>query len=112
MEENQNTRMPYLRSLANCLKKMMVAGYTEIFRKNEKGLESLTTSKTYSGEDIKTINSFRFEGPAGSRETATMYVIETRDGLKGTMVDTEEIKRSDPDINSFIREINYRSSRS
>ncbi len=108
MEENQNLRMPYLRSLANCLKKMVVAGYTEIFKKNDKGLVSLTTSKTYCGDDIKTINSFRFEGRDGNQKRATMYVIETRDGLKGTMVDTEDIRRSDPDINSFIREINYR----
>jgi len=106
MEENW--RMPYLKSLANCLKKMMVAGYTEIFKKNDKGLVSLNTSKTYCGDDIKTINSFRFEGPVGSQSRATMYVIETRDGLKGTMVDTEEIRKSDPDINAFIREINFR----
>ncbi len=106
--EDQNSRMPYLKSLANCLKKMIVSGYTEIFRKNEKGLESLNTSKTYCSEEIKVINSFRFEGPAGSQKQATMYVIETRDGLKGTMVDTEETRRSDSDINSFIREINHR----
>ena len=108
MEENQSPRMPYLKSLANCLKKMVVAGYTEIFKKNDNGLVSLTNSKTYCGDDIKTINSFRFEGPAGSQKQATMYVIETSDGLKGTMVDTEEVRRSEPDINSFIRDINYR----
>ena len=104
MEENHNWGMPYLKSLATCLKNMMVAGYTEIFRKNDKGLESLSTSKTYCREDIKTINSFRFEGPVGSQRRATMYVIETRDGLKGTMVDTEDIRRPDPDSNGFIRE--------
>ena len=96
--------MPYLKSMANCLKKVMVAGYTEMFKKNDKGITSLSNSKTYCPEEIKVINSFRFEGPAGSESRATMYIIETRDGLKGTMVDAEG-RRSDQDINSFIREI-------
>ena len=107
MEENQNGMMPYLKSMANCLKKMMVAGYTEMFRKNDKGITSLSSCKTYNSDEIKVINSFMFEGPAGSQNRATMYVIETRDGLKGTMVDTDA-RRSDTDMNAFLRDINHR----
>lgn len=104
MEESYNSMMPYLRSMATCLKNMMVAGYTEMFKRNDKGITSLSNSKTYCSDEIKVINSFRFEGPTGSENKATMYIIETRDGLKGTMVDTEG-RRSDQDMNTFIRDV-------
>ncbi len=84
----------------------MVAGYTEMFKKNEKGITSLSSSKTYPINEIKVINSIKFEGPAAGENRATMYVIETCDGLKGTMVDTED-RRTEADMNTFMREINH-----
>ena len=105
MEQNEKGMMPYLKSLASCLKRMMVAGYTEMFKKTAEGIISLNTSRIYRKDDIKVINSFRFEGRSGSDGKATMYVIETRDGLKGTMVDADG-RRSDVDMNAFLQDIN------
>lgn len=104
MGYNENGMMPYLKTLALCLKRMMGAGYTEMFRSTGNGVRSINSSKNYRPEDIKVINSFRFEGPSGPENQATMYVIETNDGLKGTMVDAD-VKRNDNDIKTLWKEI-------
>ncbi|HUR11916.1 MAG TPA: hypothetical protein VM012_11130 [Flavitalea sp.] len=97
MGQNENGMTPYLKSLSRCLKRMITAGYTEIFKKTDSGLKLLNSSRTYAKEEIKVMNSFRFEGRAGVDSSATMYVIETSDGLKGTMVDAGG-RRSDVEL--------------
>ena len=102
MGQNEMRMMPYLKSLSRCLKRMVSAGYTEMYRKTDGGLKSLNTSRTYGKDEIKVINSFRFEGPLEAGNNATMYVIETTDGIKGTMVDAS-VRKSDQEISGIIQ---------
>lgn len=82
---NENNSMPYMKSLATCLNRMIEEGYAEDFKIGEAGLEALQHNRIYKPGDVHIITSFRFEGQ--SEENATVYVIETTDGLKGTVVD-------------------------
>ena len=101
MFTNQSDQLPYLKSLSHCLDKIKTGGYTESFEAVNNGLCSLQTRRVYKPGEIKVINSFRFEGVSDPTENAVMYIIETCDGLKGTLVRPYAFY-VDPSIDAFM----------
>ena len=92
MEENtdfieNNDLIPHMKSLASVTNKMVLQGYDDDFKISDSGLKSLRTEKVYHPEDINVVNFFRFEGQSDPNDNTILYVIETNDGLKGTLVD-------------------------
>jgi hypothetical protein len=94
MEENTNYTenddlIPYLKSLSEVSNKMVLKGYDDDFKIDEAGerLTSLKTERSFTPEEIKIVNFFRFEGQSDPNDQSILYVIETADGLKGTLVD-------------------------
>ena len=101
---NENSSMPYMKSLTSCLNKMISDGYTDDFKITAEGMRSLRTDKPYQPTDVDIVNFFRFEGMSNPDDMAIMYVIETHDGLKGTLIDAYGTY-ADPDVNQFILEV-------
>jgi len=101
---NENNSMPYMKSLATCLNKMVTDGYTEDFKVTENGLESLQKNRNYNPEEVHIINFFRFEGPSSPEDNAILYVIETDDGTKGTLIDAYGVY-NDTGVTDFIKEV-------
>ena len=92
MEENNdfmenNDLVPHMKSLASLTNKMVLKGYDDDFKITDNGLKSLRTDKIYQPDQINIINFFRFEGQSDPNDNIIMYVIETSDGLKGTLID-------------------------
>lgn len=92
MEENTNEMenndlIPHMKSLSSLLNKMVLKGYDDDFKMSDKGLRSLKTEKYYRPDQINVVNYFRFEGQSDPNDNTIMYVIETSDGQKGTIVD-------------------------
>lgn len=92
MEENtdymeNNDLIPHMKTLAMLTNKMVLDGYDDDFKISDKGLRSLKTEKVYQSEDVNVVNFFRFEGQSDPNDNTILYVIETNDGLKGTIVD-------------------------
>jgi len=67
---------------------MVGDGYTDDFKATVKGLLSKKTNRVYKPQEIKVVNFFRFEGNANPEDDAIMYIIETVDGQKGTLVNS------------------------
>ncbi len=92
MEENNdfmenNDLIPHMKSLSSLTNKMVLNGYDDDFKITDNGLKSLKTEKVYQPNEINIINFFRFEGQSDPNDNTIMYVIETSDGLKGTLID-------------------------
>ncbi|HKG69598.1 MAG TPA: hypothetical protein VKA92_12065 [Segetibacter sp.] len=92
MDENNdfmenNDLIPHMKSLASLTNKMVLNGYDDDFKITDNGLKSLKTEKIYQPDQIHIINFFRFEGQSDPNDNTIMYVIETLDGLKGTIID-------------------------
>lgn len=83
----RESEIPHMKSLSSCLNKMVLEGYTDDFKISDKGLKSLKSEKIYQPEQINIVNFFRFEGQSDPAENTIMYVIETTDGAKGTLID-------------------------
>ena len=92
MEENtefmeNNDLIPHMKSLASVTNKMVLEGYDDDFKISDRGLKSLKSEKIYQPEDVNVVNFFRFEGQSDPNDNTILYVIETTDGVKGTLVD-------------------------
>ena len=100
----ENNNIPYMKSLATCVNRIMQEGYTEDFKITEQGLESLNKEKKYAPEQIKIVNFFRFEGMSDPDDNAVLYVIETTDGTKGILIDAYGIY-NDVRIGRFLKDV-------
>ncbi|MEO8174442.1 MAG: hypothetical protein ABI581_15210, partial [Sediminibacterium sp.] len=79
-------------------------GYKEEFTVSDNLLKALSTGKQYSPHQVRIINFFRFEGQSDPADSSIMYVLETDDGTKGTLVDAYG-PDADADKTIFIREV-------
>jgi len=61
-------------------------------------------NKVYAPGDVKVIDFFRFEGQSDPADNAILYVIETSDGVKGTLIDAYGTY-ADEHINKFMAEV-------
>jgi hypothetical protein len=101
---NENNSMPYMKSLANCLTHMVNDGYTEDFMITEQGLRSIQHLNSYLPEEIQVVNFYRFEGESDPDDNAILYIIETIDGTKGTLVDSYGTY-NDSRISNFMKNV-------
>jgi|SRR6476620_631333 len=101
---NENNSMPYMKSLVTCLNRMITDGYTEDFKVTDNGLEALQAGKRYKADEVSVINFFRFEGASDPEDNAILYVLQTKDGLKGTLIDAYGLY-NDQQISRFISQV-------
>jgi hypothetical protein len=92
---------PYLKTLVDCHNKTMEEGYKEDFVMEDDQLKCVSTEKKYDPTEVSIINFFRFEGQNDPDDSSIMYVIETNDGKKGTVIDAYGAY-ADPDISAFF----------
>lgn len=93
-----------MKSLATCLNKMVREGYTEDFQITERGLRSLHKSGNYTPQQIEVVNFFRFEGQSDPDDNAILYIIETNDGTKGTLIDAYGVYNN-PKVSKFMKDV-------
>ena len=104
MPTNLNAKSPFLKSMVTCLSKVVNDGFKEDFKATSGGLRSLSNDKLYAPDQVRVINSFRFEGFSDPDDNAVLYLLETNDGLKGTLVDAYGTY-ADPLVYNFFREV-------
>lgn len=104
MITNEHNNIPYMKSLTTCLNRMVHDGYSEDFKITEGVLEAIQHHKNYNPDQIQVVNFFRFEGESDPDDNAILYVIETNDGTKGTLVDAYGLYH-DPTVTRFMHEV-------
>src|SRR6476659_4200615 len=93
-----------MRTLASCVNKLVLDGYTESFQVTEEGLFSAAKGKRYKPEEVHIVNFFRFEGASDPGDSSILYAIETSDGTKGTLADAYGAY-DDADVGKFIKQV-------
>jgi hypothetical protein len=102
--EKPGQDIPWMKSLSSCSNKMREMGYKEDFQVDKNGLSTFGGSKSWKPEEVKIVNFYRFEGASDPGDNIIMYVIETNDGMKGTLVDGYGAYASD-DVSKFIVQV-------
>lgn len=93
-----------MNTLTQCVNKMMKDGYVDSFKVSSKGLLDQSNDTTYQPEQVSIINFYRFEGQSDPGDNAILYVIETSDGRKGTLIDAYG-PYSDAAVNTFMQSV-------
>lgn len=76
-----------LKTLSMCIYTLKTKGFDKDMQVTDEGLKCLDDDKIYSPEDVRIVNFYRFEGDSDPGDMSILYVIETCDGKKGTLVD-------------------------
>jgi hypothetical protein len=100
----KDAKLSDMKTLASCINKLVLDGYTEDFKVGEKGLCSLHQQKDYRPEEIHIRDFFRFEGASDPADNSILYAIETSDGTKGTLTDAYG-PYSDPQVTKFMAQV-------
>lgn len=100
----QNELVPFMNTLTSCVNKVVKDGYVDSFKVTQQGLYSTAKDKSYQPEQVRVINFYRFEGQSDPGDNAIMYVIETDDGQKGTLIDAYGAY-SDNSVNTFMDKV-------
>lgn len=94
----------WMKTLTSCVNKVKQDGHNEDFQVTKKGLTTFTEDTFYSPDQVTITNFYRFEGASDPGDNAILYVIETDDGKKGTLVDGYGAS-ADPDVSKFIVQV-------
>lgn len=103
--ESLNKTLPQLKDMTEVTQKVQQDGYTHNFKATEDDtLQCLETEEIFRPEQVKIINFFRFEGMSDPEDNSILYVIETDNGLKGTLVDAYGAY-GDDNLEEFIKAV-------
>ncbi|MBL7875620.1 MAG: hypothetical protein JNL53_08145 [Cyclobacteriaceae bacterium] len=91
-------------TLSEQVDKAISQGYEENFRMVKGGLTSEKTGHPYKPDQIVISNFYRFEGYSDPEDNSILYLIETKDGKKGTLIDSYG-SAADETISRFIRQV-------
>jgi len=99
-------------TLIETLEQLKEKGYTYDFNLTAQALEIHKedgVKLALSPEDFTIVDIFRFEGMSNPSDSSILYVIESCDGLKGTLVSSYGMY-SDAMSNEMIKKLDTRSS--
>ena len=100
-----NDKSTEMNTLAMVLNKAVLNGYTEQFKVGSRGFhDAKEGSRTYQPDEIKICNFYRFEGESDPSDNAILYVVETNDGQKGTLVDAYG-PYADAKVTEFMKQV-------
>ena len=101
METVDPPEIPWMKNLSACVDNIKAEGFKEDFQVRPKGLRTFEHGKSYKPDQVRIVSFYRFEGESDPGDNAILYVIETDDGLKGTLVDGYGAY-TDADVSEFI----------
>ena len=91
-------------TLAETIDHLNRRGFTGHFGVTANGLCELGTRVTFRAEELRLCDCFRFEGVSDPGDMAIVYAIESRTGVRGTLVDACGVY-SNPVISEFMARV-------
>lgn len=93
-----------LTTLSECANTAIKNGYSQNFRVTKNTLVTDDGKSFYKPTDIIISNFYRFEGYTDPQDSAILFLIETTDGKKGTLINAYGVY-ADSEYSDFIRQV-------
>lgn len=94
-------------TLAGMVDALTRRGFAEQFQVVNGRLRAVTGGKTFPADQVTVVEYHRFEGVSDPDDMAVLYAIETRNGLRGTLVDAFGVY-ADPWVGGFMKDVTLR----
>jgi len=104
LNTNNNDSTLKMKTLSENVNESLEKGYTENFKVITKGLCTEDEKSIYIPQDVAITDFYRFEGYSDPQDNSILYLIETKDGRKGTLIDAYGAE-ADGRITNFIRDV-------
>jgi len=91
-------------TLTHVLDELSRRGYREHFRVVDGRLHAIGTAQRFEPRDVVIRGYHRFEGVSDPDDMAIVYAIETKNGVRGILVDAFGVY-SDPTIGAALRRV-------
>jgi len=101
----KETSSQKMNTISECINSAVKEGYTRDFFIGDQGLSYSGTERMYGPEEVIIKNFYRFEGESDPADSAILYLLKTRDGARGTLLDAYGVY-SDEGIAAFVKEVN------
>ena len=104
----ENTEKTEMKTLSSCMNKLKGDGFKDEYTVKGNLLKSADSGQSYTSDDVKIVNFYRFEGDSDPSDNAILYALQTEDGQKGLLINAYGMY-SDSDTGKFIvnvKEIN------
>lgn len=75
-------------TMSEALQSVTKQGFIHNFTVKEDGIHCIETGDIIPPENLTIVNYHRFEGVSDPDDMAILYVVESDDGLRGTLVDS------------------------
>jgi hypothetical protein len=89
------------RTLTHTMKHLHRQGFTGHFGVDAGRLREFNSGTTFIADEVHVCGHFRFEGLSDPGDMAIVYAIESRTGIRGTLVDAFGVY-ADPAISEFM----------
>lgn len=94
-----------MNSLSMCLTKAIGNGFTTNFLVSKDGRMHIESGpESYQPNQVQIVNFYRFEGESDPADNSILYLIETEDGMKGTLLDAYG-PYAQEQISQFIKQV-------
>lgn len=93
-----------MNTLSACINDAVKKGYTENFKISEKKMMTENKKSSFNAEEVSIDSFYRFEGYSDPEDNAVLYLLQTEDGKKGTLIDAYGTY-ADANISKFIKEV-------
>lgn len=93
-----------MQTLSECMAAAVKNGYSENFKVLYNCLATADEKKFYIPLNIAITNFYRFEGYTNPDDSSILYLIETNDGIKGTLIDAYGVY-ADAHLSNYIRQV-------
>lgn len=91
-------------TLSETLAALDAEGYSCSFKLEGDRLRCIETERSYLPLYLTVVGHYRFEGPSNPDDMAVIYVVESVDGTKGTLVDAYGTYAA-PGLDEFIKKM-------
>ena len=94
------------RTLVSVEKDLTKQGYTQDFTVTDGRLHTLSTAsaKSYAPDEVTIVDFYRFEGESNPDDMSILYVLETNDGVKGT-ISSAYGTYADTETDDFLKQV-------
>ncbi len=104
LRTDRNTTALPEKTLDECLSKTIQQGFTETFRVAGDRLIGIRPGYFYTSDQVSIVHYFRFEAHSHAQDSTILYMIETKDGRKGTLIDAYDVY-ADSMTSDFVNEM-------
>jgi hypothetical protein len=79
-------------------------GFTANFEYINDAFTAVDSGRTFRAEELTIVEHHRFEGASDPEDMAVVYAIESRDGIRGVVVDAFGVY-ANPKLGRFLRKV-------